>query len=143
MNGVVKQRMGIIDKMPIIFQKRIYREDLKANPGVIYIFGDNDQRKGLGGQAKEMRGEPNALGIRTKKSPHNYDSSFYSDNELKENMEKIKDDFWEVGIKLVEGYPIVWPLDGIGTGLSEMNIRCPKTWEYLLECRDYLFSAWK
>ena len=55
----------------IIYQKFIYRSDLKANPSVLYLFGDNLQRVGLGGQAKEMRGEPNAVGIATKKAPDN------------------------------------------------------------------------
>lgn len=48
----------------------------------IYLFGDNLLRKGLGGQAKEMRGEPNTLGIVSKKYPSNSLSSFYSDGDF-------------------------------------------------------------
>ncbi|MEC7290450.1 MAG: hypothetical protein VXW22_10215, partial [Pseudomonadota bacterium] len=55
--------------MIILRQHRIYRQDLRANPGTIYVFGDNTERVGLGGQAKEMRGEPNARGIATLWSP--------------------------------------------------------------------------
>jgi len=55
--------------MIIIKQHKIYRKDLKNNPDVLYLFGDNLVQKGFGGQAKEMRGEPNAEGIPTKKLP--------------------------------------------------------------------------
>ena len=47
--------------------KVITRDKIKENPDVLYLFGDNLLRKGLGGQAKEMRGEPNTLGIVSKK----------------------------------------------------------------------------
>lgn len=43
--------------------KYIKRQDLKSNPNTQYLFGDNLKRSGFGGQAKEMRGEPNAIGI--------------------------------------------------------------------------------
>ena len=50
--------------MPVVRQKRIVRAELQANPHVLYLFGDNDQRDGYGGQAAEMRdeetGEPGA-----------------------------------------------------------------------------------
>lgn len=52
--------------MIVLHQKFIFREDLQANPDVYYLFGDNVERRGLGGQAKEMRGEPNAIGVATK-----------------------------------------------------------------------------
>jgi len=53
--------------MGIRTEKHITRQMLRAEPGTLWVFGDNLQRKGLGGQAKEMRGEPNAIGIPTKK----------------------------------------------------------------------------
>jgi hypothetical protein len=50
----------------------IYRRDLRANPESLYLFGDNTKRVGIGGQAREMRGEPNAVGIATKNAPGSY-----------------------------------------------------------------------
>ena len=35
-------------------EKIIKRDKLKSNPDILYLFGDNLLRKGLGGQAKEM-----------------------------------------------------------------------------------------
>ena len=52
----------------VVVQEEWYSiEQCRANPRAIYVFGDNLLRKGLGGQAKEMRGEPNTLGIVSKK----------------------------------------------------------------------------
>mgnify|MGYP006999672235 CR=1 FL=1 len=43
-------------------------EDVIKSPNKIFIYGDNDLRTGLGGQAI-IRNESNTLGIRTKKFP--------------------------------------------------------------------------
>jgi hypothetical protein len=56
--------------MPLIIQKQWYtKEEIQCNPDKIYVFGDNEVRKGNGGQAKACRGEPNTIGIRTKALP--------------------------------------------------------------------------
>src|SRR3972149_600556 len=59
-------------EMPIIFQKHYTRDGIKKNRNCWYVFGDNMMRYGYGGQAKEARGEFNAIGIPTKWSPHKY-----------------------------------------------------------------------
>lgn len=130
--------------MIIIKQKWIKREDLQANPNVIYLFGDNLLRAGLGGQAAEMRGEPNAVGICTKLSP----SKFMSDLEFEKNKEIIDLDFKTLRQKIsqlhsfwdfVKGRTVVViPYDGLGTGLAELPTRAPKTYKYLCEKLEQL-----
>jgi hypothetical protein len=130
--------------MIVIKQKWIKREDLQNNPNIIYLFGDNQLRTGLGGQAKEMRGEPNAVGIATKMSP----SEFMSDDTLEFNKSIIDDDFNKVKSKLaklnnfwdwVKGrVVVVIPADGLGTGLAELPTRAPKTYAYLCEKLEQL-----
>ena len=68
--------------MPILFRHMIYRKQLKDNPNILYVFGDNMVRQGYGGQAREMRGEPNAVGIPTKWRPDNTDGAFFYDYQL-------------------------------------------------------------
>lgn len=46
--------MRLENGMIVIKQFRIYRKDIQANPHILYIFGDNLDRKGFGGQAAEM-----------------------------------------------------------------------------------------
>ena len=119
--------------MPIIRQSHISREDLQANPKVYYVFGDNDARRGLGGLAKQCRGEPNAIGIRTKKYPGWGEDAYYTDDELDENIAKITEDFEALWVHLQEGETVVIPLGGIGTGLANMSNRCPDTFRFIIE----------
>ncbi len=111
----------------------IYREDIKANPEVLYIFGDNLERRGFGGQAKEMRGETNSFGIATKrKASHVYPESYFFD--WQEDAEHVViNDFFQLRTHcLAVGYKaIVIPFDGIGTGLSKLPEYAPKLLEYI------------
>lgn len=111
----------------IILQKFIYRSDLQANPQVKYLFGDNAARAGFGGQAKEMRGEPNAIGVATKHSPSMLPSAFFSDDDLEANVKMICDDLRPAILHLAAGGAVVLPADGLGTGLSALAQRAPKT----------------
>ena len=101
--------------------------DVKANSNKIYIFGDNVIEKGKGGQAI-IRDEENAFGIPTKVLPDTTPNSYFSDNKYEANIsqidraiEKIKND----------GRPLVFPKDGLGTGLAKLKEKAPQTYTYL------------
>lgn len=98
----------------IIRQHRIYRRDLQNNPNAIFVFGDNARRVGLGGQAREMRGEPNAHGIATLHAP----GQPYQPGEIETALRIIDADIRA----LLDRQPsvIIWPSDGVGTGLARM-----------------------
>lgn len=119
--------------MPIIYQKFIYREDLKANPDALYLFGDNTLRRGLGGQAKEMRGEPNAVGVATKETPTSGTNAYFTDEKYEANCAIFDADLEPAFAAVMSGKIVVIPLDGLGTGLSELPQRAPRTNEALLE----------
>lgn len=108
-------------------QKYITRNDLVSNRDKIYLFGDNLEKTGLGGQAKEMRGEINAIGIPTKKRPSMSDDSFMNDDEYESNVKAISDAFE----KIPQEVSIIVPKDGIGTGLAKLKEKAPRTYEYL------------
>jgi len=111
----------------VIHKKFITRDDLKRNRDKIFLFGDNLQETGYSGQAKEMRGEPNSIGIPTKKSPDMNEESFFTDNEFEDNKRTIDEAF----VKIPKGKTIVVPSSGLGTGLAQLNKRAPKTFQYL------------
>lgn len=114
--------------MLIIKQYRIYRQDLVNNRNILYVFGDNLQQNGLGGQAKEMRGEKNAHGIPTKrKAAHGTKDCYFHDDEA-DAYQAVIEGFSMLKRRFSVGQyrAIVWPTDGIGTGLAELNIRAPK-----------------
>lgn len=133
--------------MLIIRQKFIFREDLKANPNVLYIFGDNLKRIGMGGQAAEMRGEPNAFGIATKRLPdHGYNECYFHDTDrdviqiINDEFERLENNILSEGethstalgsIFIKKWGAIVIPFDGIGTGLSKLPEYAPKLLSYI------------
>ncbi len=126
--------------MPVVRQYRIFRSDLKNNPNVLYLFGDNAKRQGFGGQAHEMRGEPNAVGIRTKWSPDNTPQAFFNDSRLREFHGMLTEDMRPVITALYEGKIVVIPSDGLGTGLSELPTRAPKCNTLLAHFIDSLYA---
>lgn len=123
----------------IVKQKFITRFDIQTNPNQIYIFGDNDARTGYGGQAQEMRGEPNSIGIRVKKLPDNDPASFYTDDEYSNNVQKINQDINLIRKNaILKGKTIVIPEDGIGTGYAHLQKTAPKTFKFLTSVIKYL-----
>jgi hypothetical protein len=123
--------------MPIRFQKWITRQDLKNNPHIYFVFGDNVARTGLGGQAAEMRGEPNAIGVVTKWWPSMDILAFFTDeyysDEIINDMDKIQE--------LVNNdKTVVIPTDGLGTGLSMLPRKAPKLYERMYKTIEVLYG---
>lgn len=115
--------------MPVVFQKLVRREDLRRNPEVLYVFGDNVERKGMGGQAGAMRGEPNAVGVPTKYSAA---LCFNDDPADAAEQKRIIDTNMSVLFQHVSrGGVVIWPSDGIGTGLADLENKSPDTFDYL------------
>jgi hypothetical protein len=121
--------------MPFRTEKFITRRMLRANPETLFAFGDNMKARGFGGQAAEMRGEPNAVGIPTKWVPSNTENSFFCDGDfpavrglIEERLQCLKD-------HLKTGGDVVWPEDGIGTGLAQLMTRAPRVFT--------LINAWR
>lgn len=117
--------------MPIVKVHRYVRADAKANPNVLFVFGDNVERVGYGGQAGAMRDEPNAVGVRTKKSPGMRDNDFFHDHQYGMYSKMISDDLEPVIAHLKAGKIVVMPADGLGTGLSELPTRAPWVYAHL------------
>ena len=111
--------------------KIIIRSELKANPTTLYLFGDNDIRKGLGGQAKEMRGESNAIGISTKKLPASNEEAYKSDDDLQENKRIITDDINKAIAEWNTGKYNKLIIPQMGVGLAELPTRAPLTFKFL------------
>ena len=112
-------------------ERIITRAEVRSNPKTLYLFGDNDQRKGLGGQAKEMRGEPNTVGVSTKKYPSNNELSFKTDNELENNKKIITEDINKVIAEWNTGKYDKVVVPQIGVGLAALPTRAPQTYAFL------------
>ena len=113
----------------------ISRVQLVQEPKTLFVFGDNMLRRGFGGQAAEMRGEPNAVGIPTKNTPSNAPAAFFSDKDFETAKSVIDEACDQLETHLKNGGKVVWPEDGIGTGRADLANRSPKIWDYLEERR--------
>lgn len=119
----------------ILLVPRYTRSMLRRNPNTLFVFGDNVARVGYGGQAAEARGEPNSVGIVTKLSP----SKFFSDADFDIARPLVVKAFNRLGMHLQAGLNVVWPKDGVGTGLAQLPERAPEIWQGIEACREYLF----
>lgn len=119
----------------IRYEAHITRAMVQAERRALFVFGDNLQRRGLGGQAAEMRGEPNAVGIPTKRAPSLGDSAFFTDADFDIFRDAAAPAFALLRAHAEGGGVIVWPADGIGTGLARLPERAPRIWAALERAR--------
>lgn len=117
--------------MPIEYRKFITRDMLKAEPDTLFVFGDNLLGEGYGGQAREMRGEPNAVGIPTKKMPSNAPDAFFRDADFEAACDAALRPLHTLLVHIAGGGTVVWPEDGIGTGLADLANKSPSVWRLI------------
>lgn len=120
----------------IILVKRYDRNMIRRNPNILFVFGDNLARRGFGGQAAEARGEPNSVGIVTKMSP----SQYLTDDNWYDVKDAIVEAFNRLRNHLVKGGTVVWPQDGVGTGLAQLPTRAPLLNLAIEGCWEHLTS---
>jgi len=116
----------------VIQMKWITRSFVRAHRDHIFLFGDNLARRGFGGQAAQMRAEPNAIGIPTKRLPSNTEEAFFIDAEFEQNKAAIDRAFERIApMSSTLEQVIVIPSDGLGTGRAQLENRAPLTFTYL------------
>lgn len=104
-------------------------ELLNSNPDDIYVFGDNVWRIGKAGQAA-IRDESNAFGVATKYYPSSSKSSYFTDeNGIGHHV--IVNDIKKLYQLYSAGKTIVFPLNGLGTGLSQLPEKAPNLFNLL------------
>lgn len=118
--------------MPIRYVDWITRKMLRDNRGARFLFGDNAERSGFGGQAREMRGEQNAIGIATKRRPSMESGSFFDDTRLDDFETVARDLFLVDRAVFYAGMTVCVPRDGLGTGLSQLPTRAPNLYAYIV-----------
>ena len=98
------------------------------HPDRLFVFGDNLVGVGNAGQAL-IRTCENAFGIPTKRFPAMTPDSFFSDQD---------DEFEAVDTRLnrllehaLSGRTVVFPRDGLGTGLAQLPARSPRLFRHL------------
>ena len=117
--------------MPVKFVKLYTKELLKENQDQFFVFGDNYEKAGRGGQAKACRDEPNAIGVPTKKAPNNLPASYLSDDDFADWMIRFNEPAKTIVTLLKQGKVVNFPEDGLGTGLAKLPERSPKIFNHI------------
>lgn len=111
-----------------------------AFPDLVFVFGDNEDRVGLGGQAV-IRDGGNSIGIRTKRHPNHSPESFWTDDDYKVNIALINKDISNIELLVNNGIPVVFSSNGYGNGLADLPTRAPKTYNYLITRLNEVFGT--
>lgn len=129
--------------MKIEVQTDWYSQEMCLNnKNKIYVFGDNTMRVGMGGQA-QVRGCSNAIGVATKKSPSMDDDSFFDDSFLSldyllKDLHKLH---WYHTNEAYDNMIMIFPKDGLGTGLSQLSTRAPFINKQLCLLLEHFFGV--
>ena len=113
--------------------------DCRESSNSLYIYGDNDVNRGIGGQAV-IRNCDNSIGIPTKKFPSYNNQAYYTDSEYAENCEKIFKAINQIIIQSVRYDELIFPMNGFGVGLSRLPDKAPKTFKFLNHMIKECFS---
>lgn len=126
--------------MKVEIQEEWYSpKQCQENPNKIYIFGDNSIFKGKAGQAN-IRNCTNSFGIPTKRFPTMEANAFMRDTP--KDYEYINVEFKTLK-KIIENKmydTIVFPKDGLGTGLAKMPETSPKLFQALCDKLEKKFE---
>lgn len=143
MNNLCEEAKAILEFSDLKSKSKLFNgwwniSDCISDPDMIFVFGDNDIQRGCKGQAV-IRYCHNAHGIPTKKVPSYNIISYYTDDEYSDNTKKILDSIEDLIIKVDRDnmIGIYFPEDGLGTGLSMLDTKAPKTLKFL---NDIIFE---
>lgn len=131
-----------LHKMSRLFEERggIWSSDIcQMYSDSLFIYGDNDIRRGKGGQAI-IRDEKNSMGIPTKHLPSSTPNAFYNDDNYSDNINKITNAVFEIILRSQSYNTIYFPKHGLGTGLARLNIKAPRTYQYLVDIQKDIFG---
>lgn len=102
-------------------------EICRLHKNALFVFGDNLQEWGKGGQAR-IRNEPNAFGIPTKREPNMLPQAFFSDkpDEIMIVLAKIRE--------LEKFNDIIYlPKTPIGSGRAKLKEKSPLIYKIIME----------
>lgn len=103
-------------------------ELLRKYPDIIWVFGDNLSRIGLGGQAI-IRNEPNAIGLVSKRTPDHSPTAYMTGTPT--DYDAVNADLLRIEELALSGKQLVFPAAGIGTGLARLQTTAPDLLAYI------------
>jgi len=124
--------------MPILLTDKMYSPALVGqNRDKMFVFGDNAERVGMGGQAC-IRKCGNVIGVATKISPTMEPTAFFDEENSLAGISLIALDLHEIAMSLKNGCTVVVPVDAVGNvslglGLAELDTRAPTIYAFIVD----------
>jgi hypothetical protein len=126
--------------MRVEFMKRWDREIVAKRLDAVFVFGDNLVGDGCGGQAC-IRYSPNAVGIPTKYFPTDETGAYFKEGVHTEQIKAIIDArFTKIWEQFMLGKIIVFPEDGLGTGLARLPQSAPAIYAHICKWVDFFVA---
>lgn len=130
--------------MPLAYYDGWYTPELvEANPEVVFVFGDNSIRRGMGGQAI-IRGYPNIHGISTKRIGDMARGSFFQEGN-EDDQRIVEADLDGLEALLREGKKVLIPVsrqtETISLGLERAQLlqRAPSLYKLICDRIEAMF----
>ena len=129
----MKQLDLFTPKPKAIYTKEYFSFELcDSSQENLFVYGDNLERRGTAGQAC-IRGKNNTIGLATKMGPCGKDHCYFKDLPAYQSL--VDREILRVMLRFKESNydQLVFPADGLGTGLSELPKRAPVLLDYIDE----------
>lgn len=118
---------GLVYDLTAIVQKEWFTVlNCESNSNAIYVFGDNLMRDGKGGQAI-IRDCKNSFGVATKRFPLNSEEAYMNESY----KDAVTEDLVKLHKLYMSGKTIIFPADGLGTGLAKLDQHAPELLQYI------------
>tara|TARA_Y100000034_G_scaffold109302_2_gene140477 strand:+ start:110 stop:490 length:381 start_codon:yes stop_codon:yes gene_type:complete len=91
---------------------------------------------------KEMRGESNSVGIVTKHFPGRQDPDYFTDDDFGDVIPLIDEAYAKLDYFLLQGGLVIFPYDGLGSGLADLEHRAPMIDTYIKALITTLVSTY-
>jgi hypothetical protein len=117
--------------MPVLLQSSINQHDLSINQDVLYVYLDNEQKKGGNNYAILMRNYSNTIGLIVKEKPSDAEKSYWSDSIFPSKRELLEEGLQRIHTHLRKGGIVVLTCDWSDD--ENLEKYSYKTYDYLLE----------
>ena len=117
--------------MPVLLQSSINQHDLSINQDVLYVYLDNEQKKGGNDYAILMRNYSNTIGLIVKEKPLDAEKSYWSDSIFPSKRELLEEGLQRIHTHLRKGGIVVLTCDWSDD--ENLEKYSYKTYDYLLE----------
>lgn len=117
--------------MPVLLQSSINQHDLSINQDVLYVYLDNEQKKGGNDYAILMRNYSNTIGLIVKEKPSDAEKSYWSDSIFPSKRELLEEGLQRIHTHLRKGGIVVLTCDWSDD--ENLEKYSYKTYDYLLE----------